>query len=569
MYNIEKVIFALKDMVLSAIKKLVEQGALQGEINENFEIEIPADREHGDFSSNAAFVLAKSFKISPRKIADLIVNFLCSDDDFQNKKIVKNIEVAGAGFINFFLDSAFFSDTLKEIYNLKEHYGNSDYGKNKKILVEFVSANPTGPMHMGNARLGALGDCLASILKKTGYDVFKEFYVNDAGNQIEKFGMSLDVRYLQICRHEPFGPISQDCYQGEDITELAKEFFDIHGDKYLNCSFEERKKALVDFALPKNINRMKKDMEKYKIVYDNWFYESDLHESGEVKRIINLLSENGYTYEKDGCVWYKATKFGSEKDEVLVRKNGIPTYFAADIAYHYNKFITRDFDTCIDIWGADHHGHVARMKDAMEALRINRDRLRVLLVQLVRLLKNGEVVRMSKRTGKAVQLSDLIDEVGADAARFIFNTHEANSGMDFDLDLAVKQDAQNPVYYVQYAYARVCSIFRQIKSLNKAFELDSDVNLELLTSESEKKLIFFMATYPMELLESSVNYDPTKITRYVISLATLFHKFYSSCKVISENDELTTARLYLCSCVKMLIKSILDMFKIDTPETMN
>lgn len=569
MYNIERVIFALKNTILEAFKNLVESGTLQGEINENFAIEIPADREHGDLSSNAAFIMAKNFKMSPRKIADLVVDFIVSDDDFKNKKIVSKVEVAGAGFINFFLDSAFFSGTLREIQNLKEHYGESEYGKNKKIMVEFVSANPTGPMHMGNARLGALGDCLASILKKTGYDVFKEFYVNDAGNQIEKFGLSLDARYLQICKGEPFGPIPEDCYQGEDITELAKEFFDVYGSKYLNSPFEERKQALVHFALPKNIARMQRDMEKYKIIYDNWFYESVLHESGEVNKIINLLSENGYTYQKDGCLWYKATEFGSEKDEVLVRKNGIPTYFAADIAYHYNKFITRKFDICIDIWGADHHGHVERMKGSMEALGINRERLHVILVQLVRLLKNGEIVRMSKRTGKAVQLSDLIDEVGADAARFIFNTHESNSGMDFDLDLAVKQDAQNPVYYVQYAYARVCSIFRQIKSLNKGFNLENNVNLDLLTSESERKLIFFMATYPMELLESSINYDPTKITRYVISLATLFHKFYSSCKVISEDDELTNARLYLCGCVKILIKSILDMFKIDAPEVMN
>ncbi len=569
MYNLESVIFALKKYILSALEELISENALNGKINENFEIEIPAERQHGDLSANVAFVSAKAFRMAPKKIADLVVEKLVCNNDLMGKRIVSKVEVAGAGFINFFLDSKFFADTLKEINSLKGDYGNSDYGKNKKVMVEFISANPTGPMHMGNARLGALGDCLASILKKTGYDVFKEFYVNDAGNQIEKFGLSLDVRYRQICEGENSAEMPEDCYQGQDITDLAKEFFDINGDKYIKGTLEERKRALVDFALPKNINRMKEDMKKYKIVYDNWFYESTLHESGEVKRIINLLKENGYTYEKDGCLWYKATAFGSEKDDVLVRKNGIPTYFAADIAYHYNKFVTRKFDTCIDIWGADHHGHVERMKGSMEALGIDRSRLCVLLVQLVRLLKNGEIVRMSKRTGKAVQLSDLIEEVGADAARFIFNTHEAKSGMDFDLDLAVKQDAQNPVYYVQYAHARICSIFRQAKSMNKGFDLNSSVNLDLLTSESERKLIFFMSTYPMELLQSSIDYDPTKITRYVISLATLFHKFYSSCKVISDDKELTKARLFLCNSVRVIIKNVLDMFKVDAPCAMN
>ena len=569
MYNLESVIAFIKNDILSVLEDLVKENLLSGEINKNFEIEIPADREHGDLSSNVAFVSAKTFKMAPRKIADLIVEKLNLNGELLSKKVVKNIEVAGAGFINFFLDTCFFTNTLKEINNLKENYGNSDYGKNKKIMVEFVSANPTGPMHMGNARLGALGDCLAAILKKTGYDVFKEFYVNDAGNQIEKFGMSLDVRYRQICEGENSVEMPEDCYQGQDITDLAKEFFEINGDKYIKSSFEERKKALVDFALPKNINRMKEDMKKYKIIYDNWFYESTLHESGEVKRIIDLLTKNGYTYEKDGCLWYKSTAFGSEKDDVLVRKNGIPTYFAADIAYHYNKFITRKFDTCIDILGADHHGHVERTKGSMEALGISRDRLYVLLVQMVRLLKNGELVRMSKRTGKAVQLSDLIDEVGADAARFIFNMHEAKSGMDFDLDLAVKQDSQNPVYYVQYAHARICSIFRQAKAMNKNFDPDSNVNLDLLTSESEKKLIFFMTTYPQELLQASIDYDPTKITKFVISLANLFHKFYSSCKVISDDKELTNARLFLCGAVRIIIKNILDMFEVDAPEVMN
>lgn len=562
MYNLEKTKKNLKELINSAFSKAAEKNGILDVGSPKFEVEIPANRSHGDLSTNIAMVSAKIFKMPPRKIAEEILEFLKSD----NQSVFKKVEIAGPGFINFFLKDNFFSDTLKEINDFGGGFGSSDFGKNKKIMVEFVSANPTGPMHMGNARLGALGDCLSSVLKKTGYDVYKEFYVNDAGNQIEKFGLSLDIRYRQICSPNENIEMPEECYQGQDITDLAQEFYNNFGDSYTDKDFNIRKTALINFALPKNISRMQKDMEKYKIIYDNWFYESTLHENGDVIKIIQKLKENGYTYEKDGSVWYKATKFGAEKDEVLIRKNGIPTYFAADIAYHYNKFITRGFDTCIDIWGADHHGHVERMKGAMEALGINRNRLHVILVQLVRLLKNGEIVRMSKRTGKAIQLSDLLDEVGPDSARFIFNNHEASSGMDFDLDLAVKQDSQNPVYYVQYAHARICSIFSKIAENNIDLK---NADLSLITDENEKKLIFFMATYPDELIKSAESYDPTKITKFAIELSTLFHKFYSSCKVISENKELSKARLYLCNCVKIILKNTLDLMKVNAPKSMN
>lgn len=562
MYILDRTMSEIKKTIADKIFDLYKDKIESLENISNFDVEIPADTNHGNLSSNVAMVSARVLKEAPRKIAEKLVSEL----ENAGIKYVQKVEVAGPGFINFFLSSEFFSDALKEIKEFGENYGNLDYGQNKKVMVEFVSANPTGPMHLGNARGGALGDCLAAILSKAGYRAYKEFYVNDAGNQIEKFGKSLDVRYRQICEEDIEMP--EDCYQGQDITDLAKEFFDINGDKYIGEDFETRKKALVDFALPKNIARMKKDMEKYKIFYDKWFYESELHNSGEVKRIINLLTEKGYTYEKDGCTWYKATDFGSEKDEVLVRTNGIPTYFAADIAYHYNKFVTRGFDTCIDVWGADHHGHVERMKGAMEALGIDRDRLEVILIQLVRLMKNGEIVRMSKRTGKAIQLSDLIEEVGAEPARFIFNTQESNSGMDFDLDLAVKQDAQNPVYYVQYAHARICNVFKQLSKEKFDYYENKIADLSLLGSEHEKNLIYFMANYPAEILRAAQKYDPTKITRYVITLATLFHKFYSSSKIISENEELTCARLYLCKCVRIIIKNVLDMFKVSAPENM-
>lgn len=565
MYNLQNTILYLKDSIKEAISIALKNKDLPEETIPEFDIEIPAERDHGDLSANVALMSAKKFKMPPRKIAEIILNNLKLD----NNLILKS-EIAGPGFINFFLNAKFFENTLKEIIKHGKDYGASDFGKGKRIMVEFVSANPTGPMHMGNARLGALGDCLASILDKVGYYVYKEFYVNDAGNQIEKFGLSLDVRYRQICNGKDSVEMPEECYQGQDITDLAQEFFDIHGKKYVDESFDVRKKMLIDFALPKNIERMKKDMEKYKIIYDNWFYESKLHNNNEITKVIKILKKNGYTYTRKGCLWYKSSIFGSGKDDVLIRANGIPTYFAADIAYHYNKFITRKFDTCVDIWGADHHGHVERMKGVMEALGIDRDRLHVILVQLVRLLKNGEIVRMSKRTGKAIQLSDLLDEVGADSARFIFNTHESGSGMDFDLDLAVKQDSQNPVYYVQYAHARICSIFKKLDSdVKDLYSSSKDPDLSCLTQEIEKKLIFYMAMYPQELIKSAKNYDPTKITRYIINLATLFHKFYSSCKIVSEDSKLTVARLYICESVRIILKSILELMKVDAPESMN
>lgn len=550
MYIFEKAIMNIKN----AIKNILKDYDVK-----DFDVETPSDEKHGDLSSNVALLSAKILKMPPIKIAQMIAS------NIGKVEYVEKIEIAGPGFINFFLSKDYFADALKEIEKCGKTYGDNLSGKNKKIMIEFVSANPTGPMHMGNARLGALGDCLAEVLKSSGYDVFKEFYVNDAGNQIEKFGMSLDVRYRQIVEGENSVQMPENGYHGDDIKELAQEFFEINGDKYISAEEQERIKALVDYALPKNIKRMQTDMEKYKIIYDNWFYESKLHSEGKVAEVINIMKEKGITYEKDGSLWYKATDFGSEKDEVLVRKNGIPTYFAADIAYHYNKFVTRGFDICIDIWGADHHGHVERMKGAMEALGIDRNRLHVILVQLVRLIKDGEPVRMSKRSGKSVQLSDLLDEVGTDSARFIFNTHEASSGMDFDLDLAIAKDFQNPVYYVQYAHARICSIFRGAKEKNLDFKT---ADFSLLTHETEKKLIYFLATYPSEVLRAAKSYDSTKITRFVINLAGLFHKFYSACRVVTEDENLSKARLYLCDCTRIMIKNILDMMKVSAPESM-
>lgn len=448
----------LRTLIIEAIGKAITAGQLPSEPIPDFTIEVPADRSHGDWATNVAMVSAKAFKLAPRKIAEAVASHIVLDNSY-----FKSCEIAGPGFLNFFLNEQFYVDVVKEVIAEGDNYGHSDFGQNKKVMIEFVSANPTGPMHMGNARGGALGDCLASVMSAAGYDVWREFYVNDAGNQIEKFGNSLEARYLQMYLGEENVPFPEDGYQGEDIKDRAAEFAAINGDKFIHVDSHIRQQALIEYALPHNIEKMQKDLKKYGITYDQWFLESTIHKNGELQETIEELTKRGYTYEKDGALWYKATEFGSDKDDVLVRQNGNPTYFAADIAYHRNKFVKRGFDLCIDIWGADHHGHVARMKGAMEALGLDSSKLDVILMQLVRLTQNGEVVRMSKRTGKAIQLGDLLDEVPVDSARFLFNMREANSQMEFDLDLAVKQDSQNPVYYVQYARARICSILKHLR----------------------------------------------------------------------------------------------------------
>ena len=553
----------LKNAILRAVEKAQAGGDLPHGEMPPFSIEVPADRSHGDWATNAAMVSAKAFHLAPRKIAQLITEHIVLEGTFFDR-----FEIAGPGFINFFLNQRFYSEVLKDIMRCGASYGRSDYGKKSKIMVEFVSANPTGPMHMGNARGGALGDCLAAVLDAAGYDVWREFYVNDAGNQIEKFGNSLSARYLQIFKGEDAVEFPEDGYQGEDIRDRAAEFAKENGDKYVDADPAVRQKALVDFALPKNIEKMKSDLKKYGIVYDEWFLESRLHNDGELAETIRILKEKGLTYEKDGALWYRATDFGAEKDEVLVRQNGNPTYFAADIAYHRNKFEKRGFERCIDVWGADHHGHVARMKGAMNAVGLDGGKLDVVLIQLVRLVKGGEVVRMSKRTGKAIQLADLLDEVPVDAARFYFIMREAKSQMDFDLDLAVQQDSQNPVYYVQYARARICSIFKTLAAEGISPRDCTDEELALLTEPEEIELIRHLSAYTGEIVAAAQDYDPARITRYVITLATLFHKFYNACRVKGDDESLTAARLCLCSATSTVICNVLSMFKISAPESM-
>ncbi len=568
----------LRDALKAALQAAVAAGELPDEPLPEYTVEVPGDRSHGDLAANAAMVSARAFRKAPRMIADCLASHLKLEGTY-----LARAEVAGPGFLNFFLSPAYYADAVNAVLDGGDAYGRSDYGAGKKVMVEFVSANPTGPMHMGNARGGALGDCMAAVLEAAGYEVWREFYVNDAGNQIEKFGLSLDVRYRQLCCGEDSVEMPEDAYHGDDIREHAKNFAALHGDSYIDKPEDERRAALVAYALPLNIAKMKRDMAKYRIVYDRWFTESTLHRNGELAETIALLTERGLTYEKDGALWYRAGAYGEKyqakkhtnrdgteegiKDEVLVRANGNPTYFAADIAYHRNKF-ARGFDTCIDVWGADHHGHVARMKGAMDAVGLDGEKLQVTLMQLVRLMRDGEIVRMSKRSGKAIQLADLLDEVPVDAARFFFNLREANTQMDFDLGLAIEQSSSNPVYYVQYAHARLCSIFRTLAEDGVTLTDTTPGTLSLLEAAEERELIRHLANYEAELVACAKAQDPAGMTRYALELATLFHKFYNACRVRGVDETLQQARLALCAATRIGLKNVLTLLKIDAPEAM-
>lgn len=547
----------------AAYEKAAADGVLPAGVEVKATVEIPKDPKNGDYASSFAMAGAKAMHMAPRAIAQAVAERLELAGSYFDRA-----EIAGPGFLNFFLGSKWYGDVLADIEAEGMSYGQSSEGRGRRVMVEFVSANPTGPMHMGNARGGATGDCLAAVLDCAGYDVWREFYVNDAGNQIEKFGISLEARYLQIFQGEENVKFPEDGYHGDDIREHARQYAGAYGDCLLRVSAEERRKALVDYALPKNIAKMKTDMDKYRIHYDEWFLESRLHKDGELEEVIRILQDKGLTYESEGALWYKATKFGGEKDEVLRRQNGNPTYFLADIAYHRNKFEKRGFSRCIDVWGADHHGHVARMKGAMDAIGLDGDKLDIVLIQLVRLVRGSEVVRMSKRTGKAIQLADLLDEVPVDATRFLFNMREASSQMDFDLDLAVQQDSQNPVYYVQYAHARICSLFKKLGVQNPCAADCTDEELALLTAPEELELIRHISAFTNEIIGAAQDYNPARITHYVIMLANLFHRFYTACRIRGEEEHLAKARLALCAAVRTVIRNVLLMFNIDAPESM-
>lgn len=553
----------ISQLSLSATKAMEEGSLPQGEVP-SFHVEIPADTTHGDFASNLAMVGAKLWRNAPQKIAQILLDHLSLENTY-----LERVEIAGPGFLNFFLKPEWFSNVVESVLYWGEDYGKTDYGQGKRVLVEFVSANPTGPMHLGNARGGVTGDCLASALDAAGYDAYREFYLNDAGNQIAKFGYSLEARYLQIYQGEDQVPFDETWYQGEDIKVRAQEFADKYQDQYVNSPASERQKALIDFALPLNINDMKETLHAYRVDYDNWFPESSLYQAGTVDKILEIFKEKGVTYELDGALWYRASDFGAEKDEVLVRQNGNPTYFAADIAYHYNKIAVRGFHHCIDFLGADHHGHVARLKGALTALGLNQDDLDIVLFQMVQLLKDGEPMRMSKRTGKSITLGDLLDMVPVDAARFFFNSRESGSTIDFDLDLAVSQTAQNPVYYVQYAHTRPCSVERRASEAGIVLKAPSKEELALLNSDAERELIRFLAQYPSTIIGATIRRDTACFTHYATSLAALYHKFYDRCPIIKCPEAgLQQARLALNNATRITLGNVLTLMRITAPETM-
>lgn len=557
----------IKQSITALVRAALDAAAASGTLSAcaelpAFVVEIPADTSHGDFATNAAMVCARTFRCAPRKVAEAICQNLVLEGSG-----IERVEIAGPGFINFFLSRGWFSEVVHSVLAQGDAYGRTSFGSGEKVQVEFVSANPTGPMHMGNARGGAIGDCLAAALDWAGYEVTREFYVNDAGNQIEKFGRSLEARYLQIYQGEDAVEFPEDGYHGDDIKARAQEFADLHGNRLVQADGPDRRRELIGYALPKNIEKLRQDLESYRIAYDVWFLESTLH-NGAIDQAIQRLSDRGMTYEKEGALWYKATENGGEKDEVLVRANGFPTYFAADIAYHYNKFAVRGFDRVINVWGADHHGHVARLKGAMDAIGLDGSKLDIVLMQLVRLMKDGKPYKMSKRTGKAVSLTDLIEEVPVDAARFYFNMREPNSTFDFDLDLAIEQSAQNPVYYVQYAHARICSILRKLAEEGVSPRACTADELDAMDGPFETELIRCLARFPQEIVETARSYDPAKLTKYAVEAATLFHKFYDKCRIRGEAEPLMQARLNLCLAVRTVLRNVLAILKITVPESM-
>ena len=568
----------IASLTMEAYKAAVADGTLPEANVPNPPVEVPKDAANGDFTTTFALAAAKALRKPPRAIATALLEHMALDGTY-----FTGAEIAGAGFLNFRVGENWYAGVLRAIETEGKSYGTSDALKGQKIMVEFVSANPTGPMHMGNARGGVLGDTLAAVLQASGADVTREFYVNDAGKQIEKFAVSIEARYLQLIQGEDAVPFPEDGYHGDDIRELAQMYYDQHGAKLLSVPAEERRAELARFGLDVNLPRMKSDLLRYKISFDNWFYESTLHESGYVAETVGLLERSGWTYDKDGALWLKTAEIIRQnlrkagkppesvekldlKDDVLRRANGFYTYFAADIAYHRNKFALRGFDRVINIWGADHHGHVARLKGALDALGLDGSgRLDIVLMQLVKLLRDGEAVRMSKRTGKAISLSDLLDEIPVDAARWFFNA-KPDTQMEFDLGLAVREDAENPLYYVQYAHARICSLLRTLAE--EGVSVPERAELSLLTAETERALMKELARFGEEVRFAARDYDPSHINRYLQDLAGCFHRFYTACHIRGEAPALQASRLKLADDTRVVIRNGLALLGVDAPEKM-
>ena len=568
------------DLTVSAYQKAAAEGLLPQDAAVTPSVEIPKDTANGDYTTTFCLAAAKALKKNPRQVAQILMDHMDLSGSY-----FTSVEMAGPGFLNFRLGNKWFRDTVACVEQEGAAYGCNDALKGQKIMVEFVSANPTGPMHMGNARGGVLGDTLASVLQKSGADVWREFYVNDAGNQIEKFAKSLEARYLQIIKGEDAVEFPEDGYHGDDIRELARAFYDREGEKYLDCDQKTRHDALARFGLDNNIPKMQRDLARYGITYDQWFFESSLHESGYVADSVQALTDLGYTYEKDGALWLHTSRILAEnlkkagksdadieklglKDDVLRRANGFYTYFAADIAYHRNKFAVRGFDKVINVWGADHHGHVARLKGAMDALGLDGEhRLDIVLMQLVKLVRDGEVVRMSKRTGKAISLTDLLDEIPVDACRYFFNA-KPETQMEFDLGLAVREDSENPIYYVEYAHARICTLLKALEAEGYTVPAAGEVDFSLLSGETEQALIKKIASYGQVVLLAARDYDPSHINRYLQELAGCFHRFYNACRIKGEERPVLLARLKLADTARSVLKNAMTLIGCTAPEKM-
>ena len=548
---------ALRQAVAAACQKAMADGVLPEAELPDFVIETPKDEKNGDFSTNVAMQLTRIMRQNPRKIAEAIVGGIALPE------LIDHIDIAGPGFINFYLVNHWLHKVLPAIQQEDADYGKSNAGNGERIQVEFVSANPTGLLHMGNARGGALGDTLAVVLNEAGYACDKEYYINDAGNQVENLGKSVEARYFELLGRDDY-EIPEDGYHGKDIIATAQRLLDEKGEAFVDMPEAERRQAMKEYALKEKVAGIRGSLENFGVVFDNWFSEQSLHDAGDVHEVVEILRGKGYVYEKDGAQWLQCTAWGEEKDEVLVRSNGTPTYFAADIAYHRNKF-ERGYKRLINIWGADHHGHVARLKGAMTALGYPGDDITVILMQLVRLYRGGEIVKMSKRSGQYVTLDELIEEVGKEAARFFFIMRNPDSALDFDLDLAKAESSDNPVYYVQYAHARICSI---LSVAGVDTPLAKDVDLSLLSEEAERVLIRKLAEWPQEVADAARELAPYHLAYYAKDLATAFHSFYNSCKVLTDDAALRDARLALVDCSRITLRNVLQLLGLTAPERM-
>ena len=543
-------------------------------------VEIPKDAANGDYTTTFCLAASKALHKNPREVANILTSHMQFDGTY-----FTSVEIAGPGFLNFRLGGKWYADVIAAVESEGRNFGRGEGLKGKKYMVEFVSANPTGPMHMGNARGGVLGDTLAEVLDWSGADVWREFYVNDFGNQIDKFAKSIEARYIQLIKGEDAVEFPEDGYHGDDIRELAEAYRAENGDGLLDADEQTRRDTLANFGLAYNIPKMKADLKRYGIEFDEWFFESSLHNSGLVAKAMDELTKLGWTYEKEGALWLRTADITREqlrksgkkdeeidkldlKDDVLRRANGFYTYFAGDIAYHYNKFAIRGFDKVINIWGADHHGHVARLKGAMDALGLNgTERLDIVLMQLVKLVRDGEVVRMSKRTGKTISLSDLLDGIPVDACRYFFNA-KPETQMEFDLGLAVREDSENPVYYIQYAHARICSLLKALAEEGYTAPRAADVDIALAQSEQEKALIKEISLFSEEIRMAGRDYDPSYINRYLVRLAAAFHRFYNACRIKGEADDIIAVRLKLAEATKQVLSNGLGILGLGAPEKM-